>query len=65
MLDYYAFKMFSFLIRHAINAETVIPVITLLIPWPIIAVTAAGGDYSNTQPARLPSVTQQNVWQFP
>ena len=36
--------------------------ITLLIPWPIVAVTAAGGDYSNTQPARLPSVTQQNVF---
>ena len=39
---YYYFIFFSFLIRRAINAVTVIPLTTLLIPQPIIAVMVAG-----------------------
>ena len=38
---------FSLLLRSAINAVTVIPLITLLISWPVFAVTVTKSSYSN------------------
>ena len=38
---------FSLLFRSAINAVTVIPLITLLISWPVFAVTVTKSSYSN------------------
>ena len=38
---------FSLLFRSAINAVTVIPLITLLISWPVFAVTLTKSSYSN------------------
>ena len=43
---YYSF-FFSLLFRSAINAVNVIPLITLLISWPVFAVTVTKSSYSN------------------
>ena len=42
-----AIVFFSLLVRSAINAVTVIPLITLLISWPVFAVTVTKSSYSN------------------
>ena len=47
---------FSLLLRSAINAVTVIPLITLLISWPVFAVTVTKTSYSNL-PTLGPSAT--------
>ena len=47
---------FSLLLRSAINAVTVIPLITLLISWPVFAVTVTKSSYSNL-PTLGPSAT--------
>ena len=47
---------FSLLFRSAINAVTVIPLITLLISWPVFAVTVTKSSYSNL-PTLGPSAT--------